>query len=114
MQMWAMFIRIFHKAVSVCKVCFQTFSKNKTNQISLISITSEVPVENVPVRIGQIAWPPVLMLAAFSRTAHPNNFTLDTALPWVLRNTPAKCEVDRMNGCRDNRRTDRQIDRHFS
>ena len=31
---------------------------------------------------------------------------LDCALPWVLSNTPAKCEVDRMNGCRDNRRTD--------
>ena len=29
---------------------------------------------------GPISWPPVLLLAAFSRTAHPNNFTLDTAI----------------------------------
>lgn len=56
----------------------------------------------VPVHIwnGPIAWPPVLLLAAFSRTAHPNNLTLDTALPWGLSSTPAKCEVDWMNGCR--------------
>ncbi len=59
---------------------------------------------------GPITRPPVLLLAAFSRTAHPNNFTLNTALPWVLSNTPATCEVDRMNGCPDNRRTDRQTE----
>ena len=35
-----------------------------------------------------IAWPPGL-LAAFSRFAHPNNFTLDVALPRVISNTPA-------------------------
>ncbi len=64
----------------------------------------------VPVRKGLIAWPPVLLRAAFLRTAHLKNFTLDTALPWVLSNTPAKCEVDWMNGCRDNRRTDRQAE----
>ncbi len=29
----------------------------------------------------------------------------------VLSNTPAKCEVDQMNSCRDNRRTDRKTDR---
>ncbi len=39
-----------------------------------------------------------------------NNFTLDTALPWVLNNTPAKCEVNWMKGCQDNQRTDRQTD----
>ena len=33
---------------------------------------------------------------------------LDTALPRVLGNTPAKCEVDRMNGCQENQRTDIQ------
>ncbi len=43
------------------------------------------------------------LYCAFSRTAHPNNFTLDTTLPWVLGNTPAKCEVNQMNDCRDNR-----------
>ena len=32
---------------------------------------------------GTVAWPPVLLLAAFSRTAHPNNVTLDTVLPLV-------------------------------
>ncbi len=57
-----------------------------------------MPVQNAPVRNGPTAWPPVLLLAAFSRTAHPNDFTLDTALLWVLSNTPAKCDVDRMNG----------------
>jgi len=29
------------------------------------------------------------LLAAFSRTAHPNNITLNTDLHWVLNNTPA-------------------------
>ncbi len=52
------------------------------------------------------AWPPVLLLEVFSRTTHPNSFTMDTALPWVLSNTPAKCEVDQINDCRDNRQTD--------
>jgi len=46
-------------------------------------------------RMGQL-------LATFLRTAHPNNFTL----PWFLSNKSAKCEVDRMNGCRENRITD--------
>jgi len=36
------------------------------------------------------------------RTAHPNNFTLNTALSWVLSKTPAKYEVDQMNGCQEN------------
>ncbi len=54
------------------------------------------------------AWPPLLLLAALLRTAHSNNFTLDNVLPWVLSNTAAKCEVNGMNGCRDNRRTDKQ------
>ncbi len=51
----------------------------------------------MPVRNEPIAWPPVLQL---SLTAHPNNFTLNSALPWVLSNTPAKCEVDWINDCR--------------
>lgn len=87
----------------------------------------------------------VLLLAAFSRASYPNNFTLNSALPWVLSNThssmqcpfracskgtdclqlsqellvqknitlntevpsvlsnsPARCKVDRMNGCPEN------------
>ncbi len=31
-----------------------------------------------------------------------------TCTSWVLSNTPTKCEVDQMNGCRNNQRTDRQ------
>ena len=27
----------------------------------------------------------ILLLTAFLRTAHPNNFSLDTALPWILQ-----------------------------
>ena len=65
--------------------------------------TSAVPVENVPVQDRPIAWPPVLLLllAAFlrNRSSKPLH---STALSWVLSNTPAKCEVDRMNGCREN------------
>ena len=34
----------------------------------------------------------------FSLTAHPNNFTLNTARSWFLSNTPAKREVDQING----------------
>ena len=34
------------------------------------------------------------------------------ARPWVASNAPAKCEVDRMNGSQDMRRTDRQTDTH--
>ncbi len=69
---------------------------------------SAVPVQNMPTGNGPIAGPLVLLFAAFSRTAHPNAFTLDTAPPLVFSNTPSECEVDRMSGCRDNRRTDRQ------
>ncbi len=32
-----------------------------------------------------------IAVAAFLRTAQPNNFTPDTALPWVLSNTATKC-----------------------
>ena len=39
-----------------------------------------------------------VLLIEFSRTAHLTEFTLDTALHQVLSNTPAKFEVDRMNG----------------
>ena len=38
-------------------------------------------------------------LVKFSRTAHPNELTLNTALPRVPSNSPAKFEVDCMNGC---------------
>lgn len=54
-----------------------------------------------------IAWPLVLLLAAFPRTAHPKNFTLNTAFPWLLSNTPAKYELDWMNGCWKTQWTDR-------
>ncbi len=62
-------------------------------------------------RNGPTALPLISLLAAFSRTAQPNNFTLDSGLVWVLSNTPAKCEANWMNGCRDNWRTDRHTDR---
>ncbi len=57
----------------------------------IINTTSAVPVRN-----GPIAWPPVLLHAAFSRTTHPNNFTLNAALPWVLSNAPAKRDRQRL------------------
>lgn len=38
--------------------------------------------------------------------SHPNDFTLGIALPQVLSDTPAKREVNRMNGPPDMRRTD--------
>lgn len=37
--------------------------------------------------------PEPVWLGADSRTAQQNNFTLDSALPWVLGNYPAECEV---------------------
>lgn len=46
--------------------------------------------------------------ASFSRTAHPIDFALNTALPWVRSNTPAECEVDRVDSSRDMQRTDIQ------
>jgi len=45
----------------------------------------------------------LLLLAVCLSTAHPNIFTLHTALPWVVSNKPAKCEVNWINGCRENR-----------
>ncbi len=84
--------------------------RKQQSQLIVGFATSAVPIQNMPVQNRSIAWPPVLLLPAFSKTAHPNNFRLDTALPWVLSNTPAKCEVDRMNGCPDNQRTDRQTE----
>lgn len=39
------------------------------------------------------------ILAVLSRAAHPNFFTLDTALPRALRNTSTRCEAEQMNGC---------------
>jgi len=41
---------------------------------------------------------------AFSRTARPNDFTLETVLPRVLSNTPAEREVNRANGRPENQR----------
>ncbi len=97
--------------VTYCMIT-STFNAPLLNKSILdLIIISAVPVQNVPVQNGPIAWPQVLLLAAFSRTAHPSNFIVNTALPLVLSNTPAKCEVHRMNDCRDNRRTDRQTDR---
>ena len=40
------------------------------------------------------------------RTAHPNHFPLDTALPLVVSNKPAKREVNRVVDCWGTRRTD--------
>ncbi len=44
--------------------------------INHIYSTSAVPVWN-----RMITWPPALLIRAFSRTTHPNNFTFATALP---------------------------------
>jgi len=49
--------------------------------------TVPMPGWNVNIQNGSTAWPLVL-LADFSRTS-TNYFTLNTALPWVLGNTPA-------------------------
>lgn len=35
---------------------------------------------------------------------HPNDFTLNTALPWVHSNTPTKCEADWINSCQEKQR----------
>jgi len=47
-----------------------------------------------------IAEPPELLFAAFLTTAPPNKFPFKSAPPQVLSNIPAKCEIDRLNGCR--------------
>lgn len=36
---------------------------------------------------------------------HSNEFTLNTALPWVHSNTPTKCEADWINSCQGKQRT---------
>ncbi len=91
-----------------------TFGQKRTHKASCKQdLLPSLYYSNLCNMCGPIAWPPVLLLADFWRAARPNNFTLDTAL-WVLSNTPDKCEVDRMNGCRDNRRTDGQTDRDSS
>ncbi len=64
-------------------------------------------IENVCVWNEPIVCPP--LLTAFCRTAHTNNFTLNTALPWVLSKTPTEGDVDRMNSCRDAKK-DRQTE----
>ncbi len=84
----------------------QTFFWHHQKKISFRTLIS-FPLVPCLFKMCLISWPPVLLLAAFSRTTHPNNFTLNTSVPRVLSNTPAKCKVDRMNGCRDNRRADR-------
>ena len=61
--------------------------------VPVLLTTSAVPVQNVPVQNGHIAWPVVLLLAALLRTAHPNNFTVNAVLPWVLSNTPAMTQL---------------------
>ena len=43
--------------------------------------------------------------ALFSRTTYPNNFILDSAQLWILRNTTVMCEVNEMNSCGDTQRT---------
>ncbi len=40
-------------------------------------------------------------IAACSFLESRSSKQLHTALPWVLSNTPAKCGVNQMNGCRD-------------
>ncbi len=89
----------FKLLTHICNICKQTC-------LLQLMYTSAVLFQN-----GPIAWPLVLLTAAFLRIAHPNNFTLNTAHPWVLSKTPAKCEVNQRNGCRDNRRADRKMDR---
>lgn len=72
-------------------------------------ITSVVPVQNMPVQDGLIAWPLVFLLAAFLRTTHPNYFTLNRereSKPNPLSGLPTT--VDQVNGSTDIRRTDRQ------
>lgn len=58
---------------------------------------SVVPVENMPIQNGLIAWPVALLLSAFWRSAHTENFTLDAALSWFLSSTPA---MTKMWSCR--------------
>ncbi|CAL8256187.1 unnamed protein product [Merluccius merluccius] len=49
-------------------------------------------VQNVHVRKGQLAWPPVPLLAAFSRTAHPNSSTLHCPdLTWGPQQDSRQC-----------------------
>ena len=48
-----------------------------------------------------IAWRLILHLAAFLFAAHPNIFTLTPSVHWGLSKTPVKCEIDRVNGCRE-------------
>ena len=48
---------------------------------------------------------PVLLLARLSKTIHPDNMTVNSALLWVLSDAPDKCVVDRMNGGQKNRWT---------
>ncbi len=77
-------------------------------QYGPIKRTSTVPVKDVPVQ--PIAWPPALLLAAFTGTAHPNDFTLCGCIAEDPKKCSVECDVDRMNSYRGNRRTDRQTD----
>ncbi len=70
--------------------------------LAAFSLNSCRAVQTVPVQNLTLVGPLVLLPAAFSRTVHPNNFRLDSALPRVLSDTPASRDVDWLNGCRDN------------
>lgn len=70
------------------------------NSAAVLRTYSILPVQRpVPCCGPAGVGPPPLFL-------RPNSFTLGAALPQVLGNTPAKCEVDRMNGSGRVRRTD--------
>lgn len=47
----------------------------------------------MPVQIGPNAGPVVVLLAAFWRSTHTNNFTLDTEFPRVLSSAPAMTKL---------------------
>lgn len=55
-----------------------------------IIITSHVPVQNVPARNEPMEWPPLLLLAAFLRNAHPTKTTSTTTSHLTLHLGPRK------------------------
>lgn len=74
-------------------------------QVYIISVVSRLPLSDL------------VLLQYSSRTAHSNNFKLDSALPWVLSNTSTKSEVDwnqwflsYVKDIHTDERTDRQTD----
>lgn len=44
------------------------------DQCANLSFSCALPIWNVSVRNRPISWPPILLVAAFSRVAHPNNW----------------------------------------